>query len=109
MPARPIVVAVVALQLAVPLAMLGTRWAHEGSRPRTELPASYQMYSAEPPVAYTGTDGQGRVRLLDVGALPPVLRAVDTGSVLPELLCRRHPDVVAVRRDGGVQPGIFRC
>lgn len=109
MPSRPVVCAVAALQVAVPLVMLAVRWADEGSRPRTELPASYQMYSAEPPVAYVGTDRQGRERVLDAGPLPPVLRAVDTGSVVPHLLCRRHRDVVAVRRDGGVQPGVFRC
>jgi len=99
----------VALQLGLPLSMLAARWVDEGTRPRTELPASYQMYSAEPPVIYTGTDRQGRVRVLDVGRLPPLLRAVNTGALLPELLCQRHPDVVAVRRDGGVQPGNFRC
>jgi hypothetical protein len=108
-PARPVVLAVAALQLGVPLTMLGLRWAEEGSRPRSELPASYQMYSSEPPVTYTGTDALGRRRALEVGALPPVLRAVDTGRVVPDLLCRRHRDVVAVGRDGGVQPGTFRC
>lgn len=98
-----------ALQLAVPTSMLGVRWAQEGSRPVSELPASFQMYSAEPPVTYTGIDAAGRVRQLDVRPLPPVLRAVDTGRVVPDRLCARHRDLVAVQREGGTQPGAFSC
>jgi len=106
---RPVVLAVAALQVALPAALLVTRWSTEGSRPMSELPASYQMYSAEPPVTYTGIAPDGRQRQLDVRALPPVLRAVDTGRVLPDRLCARHPDLVAVRREGGVEPGTFAC
>ena len=109
MPARPVVCAVAALQLAVPLAMLAARWAQEGSRPSAELPASYQMYSAAPPATYSGTDRLGVVRVLDTGPLLPVLRAVGTGRLVPDLLCRRHPDLTVVRREGGPQPGLFRC
>ncbi len=106
---RPVVLAVAALQLAVPAVMLGARWSSEGSRPVSELPASFQMYSAEPPVTYTGVDADGLVRELDVRPLPPVLRAVDTGRVVPERLCARHRDLVEVRRTGGTQPGSFSC
>jgi hypothetical protein len=101
--------AVVALQLALPASMLVVRWLDEGSRPVSELPASFQMYSAEPPVSYTGTDATGRERQLEVGWLPPVLRAVDTGRVLPDRLCDRHPDLRVVRRTGGTQPGTYSC
>jgi hypothetical protein len=100
---------VAAFQFAVPAAMLGVRWAQEGSRPVSELPASFQMYSAEPPITYLGTDRQGHLRPLDVGPLPPVLRAVDTGRVLPDRFCAWHADLVAVQRIGGTQPGSYPC
>jgi hypothetical protein len=106
---RPVVLAVAALQLALPAAMLGLRWADEGSRPQTERPASFQMYSAVALPDYSGTDAAGRVRALDVDALPPVVRAVGTGRVVPDLLCARNPELVVVRRVGGAQPGSFRC
>ncbi len=107
--ARPVVLAIAALQVAVPGSMLVARWATEGTRPVSELPASFQMYSAEPPVNYTGTDGDGRSRPLDVSDLPLVLRAVDYGDVLPRRLCDRHPDLVAVERRGGLPPTTYRC
>ena len=103
------VLAVVALQLGVPLAMLAVRWADEGARPRSELPLSFQMYSSAAPATYTGTDAAGRSRELDVRPLPPLLRAVDTGPSVPARLCARHPDVVVVRRTGGADPGAFPC
>ena len=106
---RPLVLAVAALQVAVPVSMLGVRWATEGSRPVSELPASFQMYSAEPPVSYTGTDRSGRSRPLDVSDLPPVVRAIDSGDLLPRRLCARHPDLVAVERSGGLPPSTYRC
>ena len=106
---RPVVLAVAALQIAVPVFMLVARWSSEGSRPVSELPASFQMYSAEPPVTYTGVTASDGLRQLDVTPLGPVLRAVDTGRVLPDRLCARHPDLVAVRRTGGTEPGTFAC
>jgi hypothetical protein len=106
---RPLVLAVAALQVALPVSMLVARWATEGSRPVSELPASFQMYSAEPPVSYTGTDGRGRSRPLDVRFLPVVLRAVDSGDALPRWLCDRHPDLVTVERSGGLPPTTYRC
>lgn len=106
---RPVVLAVAVLQLAVPLTMLGMRWADEGSRPVSELPASFQMYSSTAPAAYSGLDAAGAARALSVRSLPPVLRAVDTGRSVPDRLCARHPDLVEVRRTGGTQPGAFRC
>lgn len=106
---RPLVLVVAALQVALPATMLVLRWVDEGSRPVSELPASFQMYSAEPAITYTGTDAARRLRQLDVSFLPPVLRAVDTGRVLPDRLCARHPDLVAVERTGGTQPGTFAC
>lgn len=109
MRARPTIVAVAALQVLVPASMLVLRWVDEGSRPVSELPASYQMYSAEPPVTYAGTDALGHSRRLEVGGLPPVLRAIDTGRVVPDRLCARHPDLVAVVRTGGIEPGTFAC
>lgn len=106
---RPVVLAVAVLQLALPISMLVDRWVDEGSRPVSERPASWQMYSAEPPIVYTGTDAAGRTRRLDVDRLPPVLRAVDTGRFLPDRLCARNDDLVAVVRTGGTQPGSFAC
>ena len=106
---RPLVLAVAALQVALPLAMLVVRWADEGSRPVSELPASWQMYSYAATPTYDGVDARGSARPLDVDALPPVLRAVGTGRVVPDRLCARHPDLVEVRRTGGPQPGTFRC
>jgi hypothetical protein len=102
------VLAVVALQVGLPLWMLVARWADEGSRAVTERPASWQMYSSVPAARYTGVDAAGRERSLDVTGLPPVLRAVDVGRVVPDRLCARHPDLAAVRR-AGAQPGTFRC
>ena len=109
MAVRPLVLAVAALQLAVPGTMLVVRWAHEGSRPTSELPASFQMYSYAQRSTYTGTDAAGRVRPLDVDPLPLVVRAVGTGRTVPDRLCARNPDVVAVQRYGGPQPGTYRC
>ena len=106
---RPLVLAIAALQVAVPVTMLGARWGSEGSRPVSELPASFQMYSAEPPVSYTGIDRESRSRALDVGFLPVVLRAVDSGDLLPRRLCARHPDLVTVERRGGLPPSTYRC
>ena len=106
---RPLVLAVAAVQVVLPLTMLVARWADEGSRPVTERPASWQMYSHADRPAYVGVDARGAVRTLDADVLPPVLRAVGTGRVVPERLCARHPDVVEVRRTGGPQPGRFRC
>ena len=77
--------------------------------PFAQRPASWQMYSAEPPVGYTGTDAAGRTRQLRVDRLPPVLRAVDTGRFLPERLCDRDDDLVMVERTGGTRPGTFAC
>ena len=38
-----------------------------------------------------------------------LLRAVATGSVVPDRLCADDPSLVVVRRDGGADPGEFRC
>ena len=101
--------AIATAQVALPLSMLGIRWASEGSRPVSELPASWQMYRWAQPARYDGVDGTGRVRRLDVAALPEVVRAVDVGRVVPDRLCGAVPDLVAVRRTGGPDPGTFRC
>ena len=106
---RPLVLAVVAVQLGIPLTMLGVRWAEEGSRPASELPASFQMYSATAAPTYTGVDATGRLRTLSVAALPPVLRAVDLGRSVPDRLCAGAPDLVEVRRQCGAEPGAFPC
>lgn len=105
---RPLVLAVLALQAALPLSMLAARWADEGTRAVTERPASWQMYSSIPAARYTGVDTAGRERALDVDDLPPVVRAVDVGRTVPERLCARHPDLVLVRR-AGTDAGQFRC
>ena len=106
---RPAVLAVVVVQVALPLALLGVRWVDEGSRPQTELPASWQMYTSAQPATYAGQDGAGRTRPLSAERLPPVVRAVDTGRTVPDRLCTAHPDLVAVTRAGGPDPGVFRC
>ena len=105
---RPVVLAVAALQVALPLTMLAVRLADEGTRATSERPASWQMYSSTGVPSYTGLDRSGRERELDVDDLPPVLRAVDTGRVVPDRLCAQA-DLVAVRRTGGADPGTFRC
>lgn len=105
---RPLVLAVVALQVALPLSMLVDRWADEGTRAVTERPASWQMYSSVPAARYTGVDRAGRERRLDVRSLPPVVRAVDVGRTVPDRLCARHPELTLVRRDG-TGAGTFRC
>lgn len=106
---RPVVLAVVALQLGLPLAMLADRWADEGLRPRTERPASWQMYSQAAPPRYTGVDRRGGERPLELEVVPRLLRAVGTGDAVPARLCRAHPDLVAVRRDGGPDPLLHPC
>ncbi len=106
---RPAVLAVALLQVGLPLALLGVRWADEGSRPRSELPASFQMYSSTARPAYLGRTADGTVRRLDAGSLPPFVRAVGTGRTVPDLLCRRSPDLVAVLRRGGPEPGEYPC
>ena len=106
---RPLVLAVAALQLGIPLTMLAVRWVEEGSRPVSELPASFQMYSSTAAPTYAGLDATGRLRALSVSSLPPVLRAVDTGRSVPDRLCDRDPDLVQVIRQGGTQPGAFPC
>ena len=106
---RPLVLLVVALQLALPLGMLAARWAEEGPRPVSERPGSWQMYSAARASTYTGVRADGVERPLDVAPLPPVVRGVGTGRVVPDRLCRRDPGLVLVRRRGGTQPGDFRC
>ena len=106
---RPLVLLIATAQVALPLSLLGVRWAQEGPRPTTELGASWQMYSSAPVPRYSGVDARGRTRPLDAGRLLPVLRAVSTGRVVPERLCAAYPELVAVRRDGGPQPGTYRC
>ena len=106
---RKVLVAVIAAQVALPAAMLTARWVDEGSRPRTERPASWQMYSFVPAAAYEGISVTGAVTRLDVGPLPPFVRAVDTGRTVPGRLCARDPSLVEVRRTGGADPGSFRC
>lgn len=106
---RPLVLLVGATMLALPLTMLGVRWSAEGSQPVSELPASWQMYSSRGTPTYAGTDAGGRVRPLSTDPLPPVLRAVSTGRTVPDRLCARHRDLVAVVRTGGVEPGTFAC
>lgn len=106
---RPPVLLLAGAMLALPLTMLGARWSAEGSRPVSELPASWQMYSSRSAPVYTGTDAEGRSRAVSADPLPPVLRAVGTGRTVPDRLCDRHPDLVAVVRTGGPRPGTFSC
>lgn len=106
---RAPVVALVAVQVLLPTVMLASRWAQEGARPRTERPASWQMYSHVPPASYEGVDGSGRVRSLSTHGLPLLVRAVDTGDLVPRRLCRRDADLILVRRTEGPQPGEWSC
>ena len=106
---RPPILAVALLMVALPNSMLAARWVSEGSRPTSELPASWQMYSATLPPTYTGTSSDGSARRLDVGGLPPLVRAVGSGRLVVDRLCGQHEDLVLVRRDGGPDPGVFRC
>ena len=106
---RPLVLLVAAAQVVVPLALLGDRWADDGWRATSERGASWQMYTSAPVPTYTGLDVGGRARALDLDAVPALLRTVSTGRVVPDRLCRAHPDLVEVRRDGGPDPGMFRC
>lgn len=106
---RPAVLALVVVQVGVPLVLLGARWVDQGSRPRTELGASWQMYSSAPEPRYTGVDAAGRTWPLHAGELPPVVREVATGGTVPELFCTRHPRLVAVVRETGPEPGRYAC
>lgn len=105
---RPLLVGLIAVQVAVPLALLADRWADDGVHPRTERPASYQMYSAVEPPAYVGVTAAGE-RALSLDRLPLAVRAVGTGRLVPDRLCALHPDLVAVRRTAGVDRGRFAC
>lgn len=109
MPQRPAVLVLVAAQVAVPLTMLVARWSDEGVRPVTERPASFQMYSSTEVPAYTGVRADGSSSALTVDGLPPVLRAVGTGTVVPRALCARDRSLVLVRRAGGPDPREVRC
>lgn len=106
---RPLVLLVAAAQVLVPLALLVDRWADDGWRATSERGASWQMYSSSPVPRYTGSDDDGRTRTLDLDAVPALLRTVSTGRVVPDRLCRADHDLVLVRRDGGPDPGAFRC
>lgn len=106
---RPTVLLVLVLQVALPVGMLVDRWADEGTRPVSERPASWQMYSAVPLPTYVGIDATGSARRLTVDELPLGVRSIGTGRTVPDQLCRRNPDLDVVRRDGGRQPGAFRC
>lgn len=99
------VLILIAVQFAVPAWMLTARWVQEGSRPTSERPASWQMYSFVPPAQYRAADG----RLLSTEDLPLLVRAIDTGEVVPELLCARHQHLRSVQRLGGPDPGTFSC
>lgn len=106
---RPVVLAVAAVQVVLPVSLLVARWSEQGLRPVTEYPASWQMYSAAPVPVYFGTDAAGRSRRVDVDDLPPLVRDVGSGRLVPDLLCSRFPDLVRVERDGGPDPGTYRC
>ena len=105
---RRLLLGVVLLQVGVPAAMLVDRWADEGLEPRSERPASFQMYSAVERPAYVGVTAGGP-RPLSLAALPLAVRAVGTGRLVPDRLCALHPDLVAVRRTAGVERGTYRC
>lgn len=107
--ARPLVLALAAVQVALPVSLLVARWANEGSRPMSELPGSWQMYSSVTPARYDGIDTDGRVRRLDVMPLPKLVRSVDVGRVVPDRLCDAARDLRAVRRTGGPDAGTFAC
>ncbi len=106
---RPVVLAVAVVQVLLPVGLLGARFAEEGLRPRTELGASWQMYSSAPEPQHLGIDATGRERPLEVDGLPPVLREVTLGRTVPDRLCTAHPDLVAVVRRSGPEPGRFPC
>jgi hypothetical protein len=106
---RPVVLAVAAVQVLLPASLLVVRWAEEGSRPRTELGASWQMYTTAPEQRYLGVDADGSTRSLDAAGLPPVLREVAVGPSVPARLCARDPSLVAVVRETGPAPGRFAC
>ena len=95
----------VTAQVALPAVMLTARWADEGSRPTSERPASWQMYSFVPAATYRAQDG----RLLGTDDLPLLRRAMDSGRVVPDLLCDRDPVLRSVTRTGGPDPGTYAC
>ena len=106
---RPLVVALAAAQLLLPASLLASRWVAEGSQPVSEYPASYQVYSTFAEPSYTGVTADGTRRDLDEDALPVVVRRVGTGDVVPDRLCDRHPDLVAVERRRSPDDGRFPC
>ena len=106
---RLAVLALAAVQVLLPLVLLAVRWAGEGTRPRTELGASWQMYTTAAATRYVGVDATGSTRLLTVDDLPPVVREVAVGRTVPDLLCGRDPGLAAVVRETGPEPGRYAC
>lgn len=102
---RRALLAVVALQVGLPLVMLVDRWVDEGVQPRSERPASFQMYSAAERPSYVGLTANGSRPL----ATDLPWGAVGTGRLVPDRLCDAHPDLVAVRRTAGAERGTYPC
>jgi hypothetical protein len=78
--------------------MLTARWINEGSTPVSELPLSWQMYSAVHSGIYVGVDSAGDEVTLSIDGLPFVIRDVGYGDSVQRMLCDLSPDLVTVRR-----------
>jgi hypothetical protein len=97
------------VQILVPLGALGIRWVQEGSRPASELPFSFQMYSAAPTAQYIGRDSDGNLRELTTSGIPLVIRQVSYGLSVPERLCAADQALTSVERLSGPDPLVFQC
>lgn len=92
--------------------MLGARWIAEGSRPETELPLSFQMYSAVDLGEYTGTLADGSTVPLSLDALPPVTRGIGYGDDVPQEFCAANKELVSVQKEvkhPALQMGEHKC
>ena len=96
-----IAVAFIAVQIAVPLLMLGGRWVWEGFHPEHELPLSWQMYSATDIGTYVGTSEDGKESTLSTEGLTLLEKSVWYGDEVQRKLCAENPNLTSVRRDGG--------
>jgi hypothetical protein len=96
---RQVVMAFIAIQVLVPLLLLGVRWIREGTHPVNEYPLSWQMYSAVRSGEYIGIDADGNEINLSTEMLPAFERGEGYGDSVPLMLCDVNSELVSVHRE----------
>ena len=96
-----VLAAFLVIQVSIPAYALVARWVNEGSRPGMEYRWSWQMYSGSGSGSYEGTLADGSVVPLSDDGLPFVVRAINYGETVPQLLCDSDSDLVSVSRTSG--------